>query len=75
MPPTPYWFKWMVLLNWATALVLLLSLFAVIAAMRIWRREPLRWITRVKFTLVGLACVILSWWAVHWHLIGPSHRI
>jgi len=75
MPPTPYWFKWMVLLNWATALVLLLSLFAVIAAVRIWRREPLRWITRVKFTLVGLACVILSWWAVHWHLIGPSHRI
>jgi CubicO group peptidase (beta-lactamase class C family) len=75
MPPTPYWFKWFVMLNWATALVLLLSLFAVISAIRIWRRDPLRWITRVKFTMVGVACVILSWWAVHWNLIGPAHRI
>jgi CubicO group peptidase (beta-lactamase class C family) len=75
MPPTPDWFKWFVMLNWATALVLLLSLFAVISAIRIWRRDPLRWITRVKFTLVGVACVILSWWAVHWNLIGPAHRI
>jgi CubicO group peptidase (beta-lactamase class C family) len=75
MPPTPEWFKWFTVLNWATGVVLLLSLFAVISAIRIWRRDPLRWITRVKFTLVGVACVLLSWWAVHWNLIGPAHRI
>jgi len=75
MPPTPSWFKWFALINWVTALALLLSLFAAVSAIRIWRRENLRWITKVKFSLVGLACVILSWVAIHWHLIGPSHRI
>jgi len=75
MPPTPSWFKWFALINWVTALALLLSLFAAVSAIRIWRRENLRWITKVKFSLVGLACVILSWVAFHWHLIGPSHRI
>ena len=75
MPPTPSWFKWFALINWVTALALLLSLFAALSAIRIWRRESLRWITKVKFSLVGLACVILSWVAIHWHLIGPSHRI
>jgi hypothetical protein len=24
---------------------------------------------------VGLACLILSYLAVHYHLIGPAHRI
>jgi hypothetical protein len=75
MPPTPSWFKWFALINCVTALSLLLSLFASLSAIRIWRRESLRWITKVKFSLVGLACVILSWVAIHWHLIGPSHRI
>ena len=75
MPPNPEWFKWFVVLNWAAGFVLLLSLFAVISAIRIWKRDTLRWITRVKFTLVGVACVLLSWWAVHWNLIGPAHRI
>ena len=75
MPPTPDWFKWFVLMNWVTALALIVSLFAVVKAIRIWRRENLRWITKVKFSLVGLACAILCWFAVHWHLIGPAHRI
>jgi len=75
LPPTPEWFKWFTALNWAIGLALLLSLFAVIAAVRIWRRENLRWITRVKFSLVGLACLIASLIAIHWNLIGPAHRI
>ncbi len=75
MPPTPSWFKWFALINWVTVLALILSLFAAVSAIRIWRRENLRWITKVKFSLVGLACVILSWVAIHWHLIGPSNRI
>ena len=75
LPPTPDWFKWLVVLNWATGLCLLLSLFAVLRAVLIWRRADLRRITKVKFALVGLACAILSWCAVFYHLIGPARRI
>jgi hypothetical protein len=75
MPPTPEWFKWFVLMNWAAGVALFFSFFAVLSGIRVWRRSPLRWISKVKFTLVGLACLILSWIAVHWNLIGPAHRI
>ena len=30
------------------------------SAIRIWWRTHTRWITKVKFTLVGAACVVLS---------------
>ncbi len=75
MPPTPEWFKWLVLMNWATGVALFFSFFAVVAGIRTWRRTDLRWISKVKFSLAGLACLILSWIAVHWNIIGPAHRI
>jgi CubicO group peptidase (beta-lactamase class C family) len=75
MPPTPEWFKWLELMNWATVVALFFSFFAVVAGARIWWRPDLRWITKVKFTLVSLACLTLSWLAIHWHIIGPAHRI
>jgi hypothetical protein len=75
LPPTPDWFRWFVLMNWGTGLALFFSLFAIISAIRIWRRDGVRRITMVKFTLVGLACAVLSWFAIHWHVIGPAHRI
>jgi hypothetical protein len=75
LPPTPEWFKWFTVVNWVTGVAIFLSVFAVIAAVRIWLRANLRWITRVKFTLVGLACLIVSLIAIHWNLIGPAHRI
>jgi hypothetical protein len=61
--------------NWVTGVAILLSLFAVISAIRIWWRPHTRWITRVKFTLVGAAGVILSLYAAYYHLIGPARRI
>ena len=73
--PTPEWFPWFAIMNWATALAIVMSIFALASAITIWWREGMRWITRVKFTLVGIACVFLSWFAVHWHVIGPAHRI
>jgi len=75
LPPTPEWFKWFAAMNWATGVALFFSLFAVLSAYGIWWKDELRWITKVKFTLVGLACAILSWFAIYWHVIGPATRI
>ncbi|HEY1897733.1 MAG TPA: serine hydrolase [Terracidiphilus sp.] len=75
MPPTPEWYQWFTVINWVTGFALLLSLFGVVSGIRIWWRPHTRWITRVKFTLVAVACTILSWCAVHYHLIGPARRI
>ncbi len=74
-PPTPAWDKWLYLVNMVTAFALLLSLFAVISGVRVWSRSGLRTITRIKFSLVALACLILSWFAIHWNIIGPVTRI
>lgn len=74
-PPTPAWDKWFYLVNAVTAFALLLSLFSVISGMRVWGRASLRTITRIKFSLVALACLILSWFAIHWNIIGPVSRI
>lgn len=75
MPPTPDWYRWFVAMNWATGFAILLSLFAVISAIRIWWRPHTRRITRIKFTLVGAACAVLSLLSVYYHLIGPARRI
>lgn len=75
MPPTPDWFKWFILMNWVTVVALFFSLFAIASGILVWRRDNLRTITRVKISLVGLSCLILSWFAIHWNLIGPAHRI
>ncbi len=75
MPPTPEIFPWLVAINWVTAVALALSVLAVFAGIRIWWKPDLRRITKTKFALVGLACAFLSWFAIHWNLIGPAHRI
>ena len=74
-PPTPAWDKWHYLVNFVTAFALVFSVFAIISAIRVWRRGDLRRITKVKFLLVGLACLVLSWFAIHWNIIGPVTRI
>lgn len=75
LPPTPAWDKYFLLLNLVTALALLLSLFAVVSGVRIWKRADMRHITRIKYTLVALACLLLSLIAIHGNLIGPVKRI
>jgi CubicO group peptidase (beta-lactamase class C family) len=75
MPPTPEWYQWFTVINWVTGFALLLSLSGLLSSILIWWRPHTRWITKVKFTLVALACVVLSWCAVHYHLIGPARRI
>lgn len=74
MPPTPQWFKWFVLQNFITMIAIVVSTIAVIAGFDAWGRN-VRVITKLKFTFVALACAFLSWFAIHWHIIGPTHRI
>jgi hypothetical protein len=72
--PTRAMDKYFVLMNVIAGAAILLSVFAVLAALRIWRRAEVRIISRVKFSLVAAACVFLIWFSVHWNLIGPAHR-
>src|SRR5207248_3117992 len=72
--PTRALDKYFVLINLVTGAAILLSVFSIAAAVRIWRRADVRVISRVKFSLVAAACVFLIWFSVHWNLIGPAHR-
>ncbi len=74
MPPTPAWFKWFVLQNVVAMLAIVISTLAVIAGFDAWGRK-IRVITKLKFTFVALSCAFLSWFSIHWHIIGPTHRI
>lgn len=74
MPPTPAWFKWFALENFVAMLAIVVSTLAVIAGIKSWARD-LRLITKLKFSMVALACAFVSWFAIHWHVIGPINRI
>ena len=66
--------KYFVAMNFFTGLAVFFSIFAVYAALRVWNRPDIRVISKCKYSLVGLACLFLTWFSIHWHLIGPAHR-
>ncbi len=74
MLPTHALDKYFVMMNMVTGVAILLSVFAVYAGLRVWRRSDIRFISKLKFSLVAAACVFLTWFSVHWHLIGAAHR-
>jgi hypothetical protein len=74
MLPTHAIDKYFVMMNFVTGVAILLSCFAAFAALRVWRLSEIRFISKLKFSLVAVACVFLSWFSVHWHLIGAAHR-
>jgi CubicO group peptidase (beta-lactamase class C family) len=74
MPPTPAWFKWFVLINFVAMVAIVVSTLGIIAGFRSWGRD-LRIITKLKFSFVAIALAFLCWFAIHWHIIGPTHRI
>ncbi len=74
MLPTHALDKYFVMMNMVTGVAILLSVFAVYAGLRVWRRSDIRFISKLKFSLVAAACVFLAWFSVHWHLIGAAHR-
>jgi CubicO group peptidase (beta-lactamase class C family) len=66
--------KYFVMMNLVTGVAILFSLFAVVGGLLVWRRSEIRVISKLKFSLVAFACLFLTWFSVHWHLIGPAHR-
>lgn len=74
-PPTEAWDKYLYLVNTATTIAILFSLFAIGSGLRAWFRSGLRRISQIKFSLVALACLVLSWLAIHWNVLGPVSRL
>jgi len=74
LPSFPKIESYFSLITWFSVAAAFFSIFAVIAGIRVWRRANVRFISRLKFSLVALACVFLTWYSIHWNLIGPIHR-
>ena len=74
-PPTQAWDKYLYLVNAVTFIAVLFSLLAIGSGLIAWFRPSLRRITQIKFSLVALACLVLSWLAIHWNILGPATRL
>jgi hypothetical protein len=74
LPPSSSWDKVFLAMDALVVVAVVLSVFAALSAARIWLRPATSRISQIKFTLVALACVYFSWFAIHWHLITPIHR-
>ena len=74
MLPTRALDKYFVMMNLITGVAILLSAFAAYAGLRVWRLSEVRFISKLKYSLVAVACVFMTWFSVHWHLIGAAHR-
>jgi hypothetical protein len=72
--PTRAFDKYFMMLNFLSAIAIFFSILAIGSGVFIWRRPSIRSITRVKFSLVAAACLFLSWFAIHWNIIGAAHR-
>ena len=58
----------------ALAVIAFIALiFAFLSSLRVMRR-PLRWITRLKFTIVALSCIYLGWFLIFFHLMSRPSR-
>jgi CubicO group peptidase (beta-lactamase class C family) len=74
LPPNSSWDKVFLVADGLFVIALILSVFALLSAARIWLRPATSRISQIKFTLVALACLYFSWFAIHWHGITPVHR-
>jgi hypothetical protein len=45
------------------------------SGLRAWLRSHLRTITKIKFSLVAIACLLVTWFAIHWNIFGPASRL
>jgi CubicO group peptidase (beta-lactamase class C family) len=70
--PTDAWVAYFELVNGVTILAMSLSLLAVVWGMRLWRRHELSRLAKVRFSLVTAACLFLTWFSLHWHVLGSA---
>jgi CubicO group peptidase (beta-lactamase class C family) len=75
IPPTTAWDKYFLIADILFAIAVVLSIFTVVPAVTVWRRPSTPRMSQIKFTLVALACLSLSWFVLHWNVIGPIHRL
>src|SRR3984885_9082176 len=75
LPPTSAWDTYFLIGDMLCGIAIGLSVFAVWSAVRAWRSPSMSKISQIKFTLVAWACVLLSWFTVHWNLFAPIHRL
>ncbi len=75
LPPTSGWDNYILWSDVLIAIAIVLSGLSAWSAIRIWRRPATSVISQLKYTLVGLACLNLSWFVMHWHVITPVHRL
>jgi CubicO group peptidase (beta-lactamase class C family) len=73
LAPTSAFDKYFVIQNFFASLAIFFSALALLSGIAIWFRK-VRLITRVKFSLVALSCLFLTFFALHWHILGPAHR-
>ena len=66
--------KYFILMTLVSGAAIFLSIFAVFKGLLIWRHSEIRFISKLKSSLVAAACLFLCWFSVHWHLIGPARR-
>lgn len=71
--PTAAFDKYFVMENLVALLALLFSFWAIFSGLVTWLRD-LRPITKIKFSLVALACLYLIFFTLHYNLLGPAHR-
>jgi len=75
LPPTSAWDGYILFSDILIAIAIVLSGLTAWSAIRIWTRRATSVFSQLKFTLVGLACLNLSWFVMHWHVITPVHRL
>jgi CubicO group peptidase (beta-lactamase class C family) len=71
--PTPAFDKYFVLQNIVTVVAIFFTVWAIFSAVAAWMRD-LRVITKIKFSLVAIACMYLVFFAIHYNVLGPAHR-
>ncbi|MGC1493692.1 MAG: serine hydrolase domain-containing protein, partial [Candidatus Acidiferrum sp.] len=64
VPSFPVIQRYFWLMNWFAVVAVFFSIIAVIAGLRIWFRSDIRVISRVKFSLVAVACIFLTWYSI-----------
>jgi len=71
--PTPDFDKYFLLVNLFSVVAIFVSVWAIFSGAIVWLRD-LRVITKIKFSLVALACAYLVFFAIHYNILGPVHR-